>query len=679
MLDASPALSTHFAIGSLELVRADLLSVLPTRTAEDTIAALAASGAAHAFHLRRELVNFKKACLLLLQDAERLERAMARQASFFAREVTRCEHQGHDCPACASWRASRRVDLQFCVRACQSANTTMPPGGDEPSGYEATPDFAGLGISREDRLRQNRYLHLLEGLNRLRGVRVALLDMRLLLKAICLLPRHPDDAHRMPKALVDMPAASYASAAVARAEAEAVSATATVTESIGMDALELEGTHDAAAFPAARATPLGLHADTMHSGISQLLSVLPTDMPEHVSHYVRQSLVARGAAKALAQAEGARVLASAVERLQQRTSRALEALRCANKAVSGRVDAEKLLSTDPAGTHNLLEHDTSLCAALSHAMKVGNHLRVLSGLHMANEPMLRSLQLIMSSSGEAQKPRRLFDASDASSRGHSAMRFPPTFAPLVQLLRESQEAAARNEDDLRDSMSSEGWPPSWWSPRQAAVLADGPMCRVCETRCPRLWQDRNVCWRCDEDERKAGRCPYDVRSAKGRARAHPFCPHQSRCAVCDAGFISCVVCRLAHGDGEAVLAACEAWKPSVIFVDFDRTLCTTKSGANPLHGEHSVDAELHETAARFPVHVLTRNRHTEQIRAFLAARGVPIVDIHSTPTGESKAQYMQQVLAHEEAAVFVDDDANEMHDPRVAGDARLFRVLFERA
>ena len=132
-----------------------------------------------------------------------------------------------------------------------------------------------------------------------------------------------------------------------------------------------------------------------------------------------------------------------VERLQQRTSRALEALRCANKAVSGRVDAEKLLSTDPAGTHNLLEHDTSLCAALSHAMKVGNHLRVLSGLHMANEPMLRSLQLIMSSSGEAQKPRRLFDASDASSRGHSAMRFPPTFAPLVQLLRESQEAAAR--------------------------------------------------------------------------------------------------------------------------------------------------------------------------------------------------------------------------------------------
>ena len=50
---------------------------------------------------------------------ERLERAMARQASFFAREVTRCEHQGHDCPACASWRASRVIiacsDAPACV------------------------------------------------------------------------------------------------------------------------------------------------------------------------------------------------------------------------------------------------------------------------------------------------------------------------------------------------------------------------------------------------------------------------------------------------------------------------------------------------------------------------------------------------------------------------------------
>ena len=44
----------------------------------------------------------------------------------------------------------------------------------------------------------------------------------------------------------------------------------------------------------------------------------------------------------------------------------------------------------------------------------------------------------------------------------------------------------------------------------------------------------------------------------------------------------------------------------------------------------------------------------------------------------SRKSYMQQVLASDENAIFVDDDAHEVHDPRVACDARIFRVLFER-
>ena len=147
-----------------------------------------------------------------------------------------------------------------------------------------------------------------------------------------------------------------------------------------------------------------------------------------------------------------------------------------------------------------------------------------------------------------------------------------------------------------------------------------------------------------------------------------------------------------------MLAAAEAWQPAVLFLDFDRTLCSTRGGANPLAGgtAYSVDESLHTAANKWPVHVLTRNRHTAEIARFLAARGLPVVAIHSTPSGESKAAYIAQTLEAmrsttmatagvatglEEAtptALFVDDSANEVCDPRVQADARVFRFLFQR-
>jgi hypothetical protein len=61
--------------------------------------------------------------------------------------------------------------------------------------------------------------------------------------------------------------------------------------------------------------------------------------------------------------------------------------------------------------------------------------------------------------------------------------------------------------------------------------------------------------------------------------------------VCDGGFAPCRQCRLAQGDGEVVATLCaelqEELRPQggvhpTLFVDFDRTLCTTKSGGSPL-------------------------------------------------------------------------------------------------
>ena len=56
--------------------------------------------------------------------------------------------------------------------------------------------------------------------------------------------------------------------------------------------------------------------------------------------------------------------------------------------------------------------------------------------------------------------------------------------------------------------------------------------------------------------------------------------------------LGCEACRLTRGDGEDVANMVEALKPYVVFLDFDRTLATTKGGGSPLQGSHTVDVDL---------------------------------------------------------------------------------------
>lgn len=247
--------------------------------------------------------------------------------------------------------------------------------------------------------------------------------------------------------------------------------------------------------------------------------------------------------------------------------------------------------------------------------------------------------------------------------------------------------------------------------------------------CFHWWQERGVCWRCEQRLREAGCCPFGFASCKGgKAKkagkgckvskagcdvagdcaadgaaavadrddaasakaalgvmaAHCFCHHQGRCATCDVNFEACVTCRMAQGDGETLLSILEAWRPAHVFLDFDGCLCTTKGGANPLGGtqQHTVDAELHAAAVVMGgarTHVLTRNRHTCEIRTFLEERGVPIANVHTTRSGVSKHEYIAATLEAPDArAVFVDDAASEVGDPKMVADERVFRVLFQR-
>ena len=72
-------------------------------------------------------------------------------------------------------------------------------------------------------------------------------------------------------------------------------------------------------------------------------------------------------------------------------------------------------------------------------------------------------------------------------------------------------------------------------------------------------------------------------------------------------------------------------------------------------------------------------------------RGARVAGVHTTPKGRSKGEFIAQTLAALEGApgadaegaapraVFVDDSASEVCDARVAGDERIFRILFQRS
>ena len=89
--------------------------------------------------------------------------------------------------------------------------------------------------------------------------------------------------------------------------------------------------------------------------------------------------------------------------------------------------------------------------------------------------------------------------------------------------------------------------------------------------------------------------------------------------------------------------------------------------------EHTVDEDLATLANRHPnFRVVTRNRHTEAIAAFLKLRGVTVTAVHHVGKGISKASVvldprilddMQGTQAREECNVmFIDDDIHELVD-----------------
>ena len=254
-----------------------------------------------------------------------------------------------------------------------------------------------------------------------------------------------------------------------------------------------------------------------------------------------------------------------------------------------------------------------------------------------------------------------------------------------------------------------------WPPRTPLMYVTGKTeCVRCGGQFGTLWiGNGRCCFRCEEGMRSRLECPVSKRCPSAA-----FCPHSLRCIACERW--SCELCGVVCGDGEDVMATVECTDPHVVFIDFDRTLCTTKSGSSPLRGSHSLDRELWGLVrgGRWDVRVVTRNSHVDDIKTFMrrfaANEGgdspggdspggdspggdssggdspggdssFDAIPVHHVGKGVSKGAVIRgacdekaSVVGSPIRAVFVDDSAAELLDEEVAGVPGLTRVLFSR-
>jgi hypothetical protein len=254
-----------------------------------------------------------------------------------------------------------------------------------------------------------------------------------------------------------------------------------------------------------------------------------------------------------------------------------------------------------------------------------------------------------------------------------------------------------------------------WPPRTPLMYVTGKTeCVRCGGQFGTLWiGNGRCCFRCEEGMRSRLECPVSKRCPSAA-----FCPHSLRCIACERW--SCELCGVVCGDGEDVVAMVECTDPHVVFIDFDRTLCTTKSGSSPLRGSHSLDRELWGLVrgGRWDVRVVTRNSHVDDIKTFMRRFAVneggdspggdspggdssggdspggdspggdssfDAIPVHHVGKGVSKGAVIRgacdekaSVVGSPIRAVFVDDSAAELLDEEVAGVPGLTRVLFSR-
>eukprot|EP00900_Chrysochromulina_parva_P001638 jgi/Chrpa1/11475/Chrysochromulina_OHIO_Genome00021003-RA len=727
VLDVSPLNILNYSQGSFSLIEHDLHAAFGREAAAQSLAVLRTESVERCFALRRELVNMKKALLVLFQDAQRVVKQLRRAQNYF------------------------HISQSFEERA-----------------------------QLLDSPRYEQYNSVCETLQRAKGLTRALHDARDLTKGLCTLPRHPEEHPRtarsgemaIPAGLRNLPRSMHAWKALANADAflaalgardlslgahdlsGAPDLTVAGDDDAGSGqpgaAAEEEGEHESGPQQAAAATAaaqscsgealwtasqlppsgysVGITAEILSRGLSAVVAAhgQALDWPPSMTRYVRLVLIARGGAKALAMADATERYRATLQHVHERSASSLAALHAFMAHASARLEQAGIPSMNsaagvgmggPDGADDLPSRPTEeltdeVSDLWSCHLRASKHACQLEAILAANTQLLALISLVAARRTQhcGERMARSFVAGDAVRGATAAMFVPPEFRQLAAQLAAITAEARQLDESMRRSIAVEGWPPPT-SAGRARVVLDGVgafECCRCERSCSGVWAAHIlsgarscVCWECEGALRSAGTCPHDgaydgaARSGSSISKAPPtgvshaafFCVHQQKCVVCDgASYATCTECRMGQGDGDAVAALCMQLEPEVLFLDFDRTLATTRSGGSPLDGVHALDVELADLmAAGVPTWVVTRNRHVVEIGAFLKSKGVHAAGVKHAPQGISKAKAIVEVLPSllcdspgTIRAIFVDDDVRECCDPALVKLPGLLRVLFRR-
>jgi hypothetical protein len=629
LLAVKPCHSYAGRTGSYDLVVADLNRALPDVLARAVRELFERIGIHRAYQIRREVVNLKKVCLLICEDADSVHRELKQLRTFFYSD-------------CDSSRIARGAASDETLSVANA-----PDGGSDATGSDTVdvrPSHECAEVSR----RSDRYARIIEALARYRGADLATRETRRFLKDICSINRHPVaetpaelrrlfEAHGLHKlsAKVDHFVLRVLANATRNAAGDGgvgVGGSGSGSGSGGGSSCNLG--HDPCAY-----RPDGTRTEPQWPEVCQ--GIRDTGWPAYVCDFLEQLLIARGAAKAI------RIVG-----LIEDYTRALLAIRATLSDRLSKLDAIRSADNGTWFCVNLLENEHSVAEAL----------RVTDELH-------KWIALVRG----VCKTDRLFVAADADRAAHGSTMFLPKGFQLHQIFGGFRKVVEDFKPDMLTAIRGIGWPPSASSPHGA--LCGTHRCMECNAEFAHLWLFNHVCSRCEATLREQGACPFN---RSHRAMDALFCPHRSKCFACD--HVSCSACRLTRGEGEEARLLVEVLAPHAVFVDFDRTLASTKSGANPLVGTHSVDADLaHVCATHANVHVVTRNSHCEEIAEFCERWGVHAAVHCVSRMGVSKAALIRQLLAPEQVGVFIDDDIREhvtdgMHDV-----PNLHRFLLVRA
>ena len=663
VLDVTPTNIYEFEQGRIELFLAELVpsAAVPVAATAAVSRLIATHRVCDALRMRRELINFKKVMLHVHAAAMALERELRRAAS-----------------------------VLYCK------------------------------LSSAPSLETERYLRLCVALAQLKGASLAANGARRRTKAVCTVHRHPEAClPASTRALVELKAATAALRFAARIdtqeEKEAEDSTASSGGAAGGASAEASAVPPTA--PPSPSLPPP-RWDALRDAVRALAAA--RSWPPHASHFIECALIARGVAKALTMVDelesygrALTALPAAIDRARQRLG-ALQQ-RAAERSQSGNVPREAL----PNGVSEVGVH-------------ASRHLHTLAGVEEVGCDTLHWVEVLLAiATSDAPPPPHSTTTLFLGGDGIASMTVPPGFHAFGALQR-ARDAALRARPAVAARIAGSCWPPalgsSEWS--DAVAGSQGP-CGRCGGRFTSLFLEARTgfCTRCAAELRALGVCP----GAEKRGTAHParaWCPHEQRCFACDRH--SCARCRLwraADGDAAHEIVAAQLLSPEVggsrsrsgsdsdsdcaagespmkrrttrrttLMLDFDRTLCTTRSGNPPDAARHRIDAGLVALAARVVrtggrVAVVTRNGHRDAIRAFLVARmplpggveakeweegGVGVRCVKREKIG--KGDVVREALARDGAAaavVFIDDDiAEHTNDVVFAEDERVYRILF---